>query len=147
MFSKILVCADGSENSIQAAHSAAEIAKKFGSNVIVVSVYNPTEVPPPFIGIPGASIATTVDMSSYVQELQQSVECETGRIFDAAGLAYSCRRELGHPVDRITRVAEAEHVDLIVMGCRGLTQWKSYLLGSVSDGVLHHAHCPVMIVR
>jgi nucleotide-binding universal stress UspA family protein len=147
MFSKIVICSDGSDHAKLAAGHAAALAKKFGSELVVVSVYNPTDIPPPFIGVPGASLATATDMGSYVRELQQSVERETGQILEAAGLTYTCRRELGHPVDRIITVAEAEHADLIVMGCRGLSQWKSYLLGSVSDGVLHHAHCPVLIVR
>ena len=147
MFTKILVCSDGSDHAKMAAKHAAGIAKKFGSEIIIACVYNPTDVPPPFIGVPGASLSTATNMGSYVQELQQSVERETGAVLEQEGLAYSCRRELGHPVDRIISLAEAEHVDLIVMGCRGLSQWKSYLLGSISDGVLHHAHCPVLIVR
>lgn len=147
MFSKILIPSDGSEHAILAAKHAAAIAKKFGSELVIVSVYNPTDVPPPCVGVPGGSLTTATDMGSYVHELQQDVEHETGLVLESEGLKYTCRRELGHPVDRIITAAQAEKADLIVMGCRGLSQWKSYLLGSVSDGVLHHAHCPVMIVR
>jgi nucleotide-binding universal stress UspA family protein len=147
MYSKILIATDGSDHAACAAQHAAAIAKKFNSEIVIVTVYNPTDVPAPFIGLPGASLATATESGSYVAELQEGIERETGQVFDAAGLKYTCRRELGHPVDRITTVARSESADLIVMGCRGLSQWKSYLMGSVSDGVLHHAHCPVLIVR
>jgi nucleotide-binding universal stress UspA family protein len=53
----------------------------------------------------------------------------------------------GPPADAILRVAEARNVDLIVMGARGLGSLGSLLLGSVSQKVLAHATCPVMIVR
>src|SRR5262249_12494358 len=52
-----------------------------------------------------------------------------------------------HPVDAIIEVAQDIEADLIVLGSHGLSGWKALLLGSVSDGVLHHAPCPVLIVR
>lgn len=147
MFTKILVCSDGSEHALAAAGAAAEIAQKFGAEIVLLNVFNPAAVPAPFIGVPGASLLTATDMGCYAQELQQTVEKDTGRVFDEIGVPYICRRELGHPVDRIVAVAATIKADLIVMGTRGLGQWKSYLLGSISDGVLHHAHCPVLIIR
>lgn len=147
MFAKILIASDGSEHAKCAAKYAATIAKRFGSQISIVTVFNPTDVTAPFIGVPGASLATATDPGSFAFELQQGIERETGQVLDAAGLTYTCRRELGHPVERIVAAAHSENADLIVMGCRGLSQWKSYLLGSVSDGVLHLAHCPVLIVR
>ena len=63
------------------------------------------------------------------------------------GVRYRCRHESGHPAEQILRVACEEDVDLIVMGSRGLSEWKALLLGSVSAHVIHHAHCSVLIVR
>ena len=84
---------------------------------------------------------------AVVAAAQCNAEKLTAEVLDAEPTDYSCRREIGHPVDRIVSVAKDEKSDLIVMGSRGLGGWNSYLLGSVSDGVLHHAHCPVLIVR
>ena len=72
---------------------------------------------------------------------------ETGAVFEKAGIPYRSRRELGHPVDRIVRTADDEQADLIVMGSRGIGGFERLLLGSVSEGVLRHAHCPVLTVR
>lgn len=147
MFNRILVCSDGSDHSLAAAHAAGELALKFGSQVVLLNVFNPAAVPAPFIGVPGASLLTATDMGCFAQEIQQTVERDTGRVLEEMGVPYTCRRELGHPVDRIVAVAATIKADLIIMGTRGLGQWKSYLLGSVSDGVLHHSHCPVLVVR
>jgi len=145
MFSKILVCSDGSEEAIKAAQSAAELAKKFNSTVVLINVFTPTPGPMPFVGAPEA--VSYNQMAVDADEVQEAVERRTGRVFDEAGIPYQTRRELGHPVDRIVSVAEEEKADLIVMGSRGLGGFQRFLLGSVSDGVLHHAHCPVLIVR
>ena len=64
-----------------------------------------------------------------------------------AGVRYRGRCEGGHAAEQIVRIACDEDVDLIVVGSRGLSEWKALLLGGVSDQVAHHAHCSVLIVR
>jgi nucleotide-binding universal stress UspA family protein len=147
VFSKILVCSDGSEKALKAAATAAEIACKFGSEVVLLSVYDPSLVPAATIGIPGGPLETAEDLGLYAAETQLAVEHVTGSVFEKAGVRYRPRRELGHPVDRIISSAEDEHADLIVMGSRGIGGFERLLLGSVSEGVLRHAHCPVLSVR
>jgi nucleotide-binding universal stress UspA family protein len=147
VFSKILVCCDGSAKSLQAAETAAEIARKFGSEVVLLSVYDPSRVPSATMGIPGGPLETVEDVGLYAAETHSAVEHDTGGVFQMAGVPYRTRRELGHPVDRIISSAEDEHADLIVMGSRGIGGFERLLLGSVSEGVLRHAHCPVLSVR
>ena len=147
MFHTILLCSDGSEYSLKAARAAAEIAQKFDSQILLLHVYNPSVVPVPFTGLPESVMVAEGDITPYVQELHSSVEKTTGAVLEEARQRYRCRREIGHPIDRIVAVAKDIKADLIVLGSRGLGGWHSYLLGSVSDGVLHHAHCPVLIVR
>jgi nucleotide-binding universal stress UspA family protein len=147
MFQTILLCSDGSEHSTRAAQAAVEIAQKFDSQIVLVNVFDPALAPIPFAGLPESMLIAEGNMGCYAQELQEVVEKVTGAILEAAPRHYKCRREIGHPVDRIVAAARDIQADLIVLGSRGLGGWNSYLLGSVSDGVLHHAHCPVLIVR
>jgi hypothetical protein len=62
-------------------------------------------------------------------------------------LAGKIRTESGKPGEVITRVAHQEKSSLIVIGSRGLSKLKRTIQGSVSDYVLHHAHCPVIVWR
>ena len=147
MFETILLCSDGSEHALKAARAAAAIAKKFDSKIVLVQVFNPASLPVPFVGMPESVMIAEGNLSCYVEEMQAGIEKSTGAILEAAHRPYKCRREIGHPIDRIVAVAKDRQAGLIVLGSRGLSGWNSYLLGSVSDGVLHHAHCPVLIVR
>jgi nucleotide-binding universal stress UspA family protein len=54
---------------------------------------------------------------------------------------------LGHPVDIVTKYAKKGKFDLIAMGSKGAGGLERLLLGSVSEGVVHHAHCAVLVVR
>src|SRR5439155_18149389 len=53
----------------------------------------------------------------------------------------------GDTPEQIVEVAKRSQADLIVMGSRGMTEWKSLLLGGVANKVVHHATCPVLLIR
>ena len=146
MFKTILLCSDGSEHALKAAEACVELAQKFDSRILLINVFNPAITSVPLFGGPEAAPLAEATVR-YGEELQAAVERRTGTVFEAAGVAYEKIRELGHPVDRIVAVAEAEKADLIVMGSRGLGRFQRFFLGSVTDGVLRHAPCPVLIVR
>jgi nucleotide-binding universal stress UspA family protein len=153
MFTHILLASDGSDHALQAARVAAEIVQKFESRLTLLSVFSPPVLAAPMAGSPEmlapAETLTqeTEVIARYAEEVQDAVERRTGQVLDEAGVPYLRRRETGHPVDMIVSVSAREKVDLIVMGSRGLGGLESFLLGSVSDRVLHHAHCPVLIVK
>jgi nucleotide-binding universal stress UspA family protein len=146
MFQHILVATDGSDHALQAARIAAEIAQKFGSKVTLLSVYDPPAFAPAILPSIEPAIAPDAVMR-LGEEVQEAVERRTGEVFEQAGVAYTPIREVGRPVAMIIEVAQREKADLIVMGSRGLGGVESFLLGSVSDRVLHQAHCPVLIAR
>jgi nucleotide-binding universal stress UspA family protein len=54
---------------------------------------------------------------------------------------------VGHPAEQIIRRAEADHIDLILLGRRGMSRFEKWILGSISERVLRYAHCPVMVIR
>ena len=103
MFSKILVCSDGSDKANAAAAVAGKIALKFGSQLLLLNVYDPSVIPATTMGIPDGSLQTAVSAGCYAEETQSGVERETGKVFQEIGVEYTFRRELGHPVDRILR--------------------------------------------
>jgi len=146
MFTHILIASDGSEYALKAARVAAEISKKFAAEVTLLSVFDPPVGQMALVDV-AIPVLDPIEISRYADEVQDTVEKNTGQVLEEAGVHYTARRETGHPVDVIVSVAARSHVDLIVMGSRGLGGLESFLLGSVSDRVLHHAHCPILIVK
>lgn len=145
MFNTILVCTDGSEHAIHAAKMAAELASKFDSKVVMLSVL--THIMEPVFLAVDAGPASWNSAEEAYEKAQEDIEQRTGAVFAKAEIAYEAIRERGHAADKIVEVAEQRKTDLIVLGSRGLGTFTRLVLGSVSDGVLHHAHCPVLIVR
>lgn len=146
MFTHILVASDGSEHALRAARAAGEIALKFQADLTLLSVFSPPMATPPAMAGAEPILDPTI-LAQYAEEVQEAVERRTGQVLEELGIRYTTKRERGHPVDMIVNVAEEAKADLIVMGSRGLGGVQSFLLGSVSDRVLHHAHCPVLIVK
>jgi nucleotide-binding universal stress UspA family protein len=141
MFHHILVCSDGSEQALKAAYKAGELARIFHARLTILTVFNPWTV----IAINAQEPADQPLKPNYVEAIEAEIERRTR---DAIGQAECrCLREIGHPVDKIVHVALRDQVDLIVLGNRGLGRSQSQLLGSVTEGVIHHAHCPVLMVR
>lgn len=146
MFQEIVLCSDGSEPALQAAKVTAEIARRFQAHITLLSVFNSDALLSPIATAP--EVAPPMDLVlALAEEMHTDVEQKTGQVLKEAGIPYQSRREIGHPVDTIINIAPSLKADLIVLGSRGLSEWKGLLLGSVSDGVLHHAPCPVLIVR
>jgi nucleotide-binding universal stress UspA family protein len=146
MFKTILLCTDGSEQSVHAAHAAADLARKWNAQLIVLTVFDDTAACTPYLGAWQMGVDPEA-LARYAADIQHEAERSAGRVIEEAGLSYQLLREMGHPVDAIVDAALRKQVDLVVMGSRGMGAWKSAILGSVSDGVAHHARCPVLIVR
>ena len=142
---QILLAIDGSDESKLAAQAATELSRETGSEVHVVYVL-PT--PAQLIGhhlysdeireslIGGAER----DAETFLKEQAEKVSSDGGKVADT-------HFRSGDPDKEILRTAEALGVGLIVMGSRGLGAVSRALLGSVSDSVVRHAHCPVFVVR
>ena len=143
---EIVLCSDGSEQACKAAQIAADLAHNFQANVTLLSVFNEAPLVMAYGGAPEGAPYLEV-IPEIEAEFHALAQCKVGKILQERGIRYYPREETGHPVDTIVSVAESIKADLIVLGSRGRSTFKSLLLGSVSDGVLHHAHCPVLIVR
>lgn len=146
MFAKILLPSDGSESALSAAGAAALLAQKFGSTVTILHVFSLPTSSAPIIGAPGIDLdAATVN--KFAEEVHDAVARRTGKVLEDHGITYTVEQEIGHPAETIVHMAERGGYDLIVIGSRGLSEIKSFFLGSTSDKVSHHAHCPVLIVK
>ena len=146
MFTRILLCTDGSKGAQNAACIAGEIAKRFQAHLLVLHVSDLlTQLPPtaraPQIGLPSEVLRR------YLEEDHNAALMPITPILDSAGVKYSVCRKSGYPAETVLQVAKELEADLIVLGSRGLGRFQSLLLGSVSDRVVHHAHCPVLIAR
>jgi len=144
LFSRILVALDGSEYSMKALEFAIDIAKKYQSQLVLVHVVMRQiyAINPPEAGI----LAGT----AIVRELEaegKAILAKGEQTVKAQGLPVEARLRQGVPAEELLRAAVDEKADLMVLGSRGLSQVKAFLLGSVSDKVSHHAKCPTLIVR
>jgi nucleotide-binding universal stress UspA family protein len=139
MFSKILYATDGSDNARRALDVVADLSRRYGAAVIVLTAFEPM---PRDLGSP------------YFQDLMnrrtaeaQALAREATSALEELGLANSVEILEGPPAQAILEVARTQHCELIVMGSRGLGRLGSALLGSVSLRVVQEAPCPVLIVR
>jgi nucleotide-binding universal stress UspA family protein len=146
MFRKILVPVDGSQSALRAARIAAEIARKFDSQVTLLTVVEAPDTAAAAAGMAGMmGVDTTASPA-----LEAAARELLGAAAQAMGLPDAKVRQVvvsGHAADIICEACRAGADDLIVMGSRGLSEVGSLFLGSVSDKVSHHAPCPVLIVR
>ena len=146
MFHKIVIGSDGSECARNAALLTAEIARRFESETVVVNAFDISFAAAGDVGPWSVAVSPEVIRECMDGELA-AAESAVKPVLESLHPSYRMLQELGHPVDALLTVAEREKADLIVVGSRGLTRLKEIFLGSVSHGVLHHAHCPVLIER
>jgi nucleotide-binding universal stress UspA family protein len=153
LFQKILVPLDGSEHSLKALEEAAQIAEKFSGKITLIHVYS---VQPIMISEP--SVASSLNMpiltGAEVSMMIEAAKKYGNRIVEDGqqrikGAKVQVEKMLveGHAVQEIARVANEGSFDLIVIGARGISHMREMLLGSVTDGVIHHAHCPVLVMK
>jgi len=146
MFHTILIGSDGSEYAENAALLASEIAKRFASQIVVLNVFDLSFAAAGDAGYGAMSVAPQI-LEECIQGELAAAEKAVKPILAPLQPPYRMLQELGHPVDAIIAVAGREKADLIVVGSRGRSRLEELFLGSVSSGVLHYAHCPVLIER
>ncbi len=155
MFEKILVALDGSEHSRRALENAIGIAKRFNGRLTLLHVYSVT-VPPVMMPEPstltpsGVPVVTPAEVSKIVdatKEVGKRILADGGEKAKAQGVAVETMLKEGNTVQEIVRAAKEGDFNLIVMGVRGISKIRELLLGSVSDGVIKQASCPVLVVK
>jgi nucleotide-binding universal stress UspA family protein len=145
MFRTIVVGTDGSDTARQAVREAVELASALGASIELVSAYEPVagqrlreearEAP--------RDLQWMVNAREDVEATLRAAEEEV----EAAGVAVRTYAREGDAADAILDVAEERGAELIVVGNKGMTGAKRFLLGSVPNKVSHHAPCSVLIIR
>jgi nucleotide-binding universal stress UspA family protein len=145
MFKSIVVGTDGSDTATQAVHQATDLAGAIGARLELVSAYAPV-----------SQQRLSEERRQAPEDLQWAInprEDVDATLEAAAAIARAANVEVtvhprqGDPADAILDVAEEQEADLIVVGNKGMTGAKRFLLGSVPNKVSHHAPCSVLIIR
>src|SRR3954452_25053427 len=145
MFGSIVVGTDGSTTAREAVRQAIELARTVNARIHLVSAYEPVsesrlrderqEVP---------------EDAQWMVNAREDVDAalkESAAPLEEEGLSVERYAREGDPADAILDVAEEKNADLIVVGNKGMTGAKRFLLGSVPNKVSHHAPCSVLIIR
>ena len=151
---RILLASDGSETAAHAMEVAVELSKKTDSelHVLYVGEYSPALLYPQAAD---TSWVVQEDLApiqeeqgqQFEQVARQTLDAEVQQVRAAGGTVAQAHLRLGTPAAEIVELAEDLKVGLVVVGSRGLGGIRRALMGSVSDSVVRHAHCLVLVVR
>lgn len=137
-YSKILVCVDGSKKSFKALYHACDLAKNYDSALYIIYVVDKS------IGF------DFFDRGEYLKLLRehgQNILDKAEGITKHNRLKATLALKEGRVSNEILKYANKEHVNLIVVGSKGLGATLRFLLGSVSNKIANQAKCPVLIIK
>ena len=146
---KVLLATDGSKRGSSATEMLKSLALGDGDEVKIVSVVDMAV--PLAIDIYGGYLPDSSELEKAARENATKILDDTTSLvksfFEGRKVAINGEVLYGSPESRIVETAEKEGSDLIIIGSHGYNRWERLLLGSVSDSVIHHAPCSVLVVR
>jgi nucleotide-binding universal stress UspA family protein len=145
MFRSIVVGTDGSDTATQAVRQAVELAGTLGAKLELVSAYEP--VPAQRLREERRDAPEDLQWAINPREDVDATLDAAAEVAREAGVEVNSYPRQGDPADAILDVAEERDADLIIVGNKGMTGAKRFLLGSVPNKVSHHAPCSVLIIR
>ena len=141
MFSKILVAVDGSDVSYRALDAALFLSEKLGSKITAIHVIE---------NVPTVYIQSQKVLNELLEDRKnesQKILDECSSIATKKGIVITTTLLEGNPASIILEFSQSEKYEVIIIGSRGMGQFKELLLGSVSSKVIHHSSCPVLLIR
>ena len=146
---KILLATDGAKQSDAAIDSLKRMLLTDGDEIKIVNIIDMAL--PMSIDIYGGYLPDTTELEKTAREHGAKILEQTAAKLNAfasgPGCAITTEMLFGSPESRIVETAEAWNADLVIVGSHGYSRWERLLLGSVSDSVVHHAPCSVLVVR
>ncbi|AFY73927.1 universal stress protein UspA-like protein [Synechococcus sp. PCC 7502] len=148
---KFLVAIDGSHAGYKALQSAISLAKSSHASILAINVIEPLRDYYPELIMPTGDWVSwqahpNPELEKALVEKGRSLLQEAEKSCQEAEVECTTSLEFGSPRDLICKLAKTD-IDVLVVGSRGLGSMERLMLGSVSDYVVHHAPCPVLVVR
>jgi nucleotide-binding universal stress UspA family protein len=151
---RILLAIDGSSEAELATRTAVDLGQKTDSELHVIHVVDVASIPvlypdatdPQRVELPDPILEEELERRSE-QQGREVLDEEVERVRSAGGTVVQAHLMMGEIAREIVHLAEDLGAGLIVMGSRGRGGMRRALMGSVSDSVVRHAHCPVLVVR
>jgi nucleotide-binding universal stress UspA family protein len=155
LFENLLVPLDGSEHSLRALDLAMQIAKESKGKLTLIHVYSvsvrPVILPEPAALTPSSVSIVTAEEISKVAEANrvagEHILTDGKHKAAAENVPVETMLREGQIVQEIVRASKEGKFDLIVIGARGMSKIRELLSGSVTDGVIRHSSCPVLVVK
>ena len=147
MYTTIVVGTDGSDSAAIAVRQAAALAEAGGGTLHIVHAYQPMNMGT--LAMSGGGGGSTIDVDGVNKSIEfgaQSICEHAGAVAREAGVRCEIHAVPGDPCDALISVVEQVRADLLVVGNRGMTGMKRFMLGSVPNKISHHAPCSVLIV-
>jgi len=147
MYKNIVVGTDGSDTAAVAVHHAAGLAKLSGATLHIVHAYQPVSV-----GIAAMSAdagGPMIDVERLNSSLSDSGAAVCSQAADevrTGGVECEAYTVCSDPADALISIAQQVNADLLVVGNRGMSGVKRFMLGSVPNRISHHAPCSLLIV-
>lgn len=143
MFKKILLPVDQPEYSEKALSLVKDLALKYGSEVVI---FNSQEVSPNIYWVNDPAMMNRSPVSN--EDLSRDIVERVAAKFEGTGITVTTRTMTGDPASEILHLTEKDpEIDLIVMNTHGMSAPRRFLLGSVTNKVVHHAKIPVFVMR
>jgi nucleotide-binding universal stress UspA family protein len=147
MISKILVAMDGSESSLRAYQYASFLAKQCNAALVIVNICDAFERITDKIKRELGDIAKKIEAEGGTGITMQLLDDYKSQAKESGIKDVKTIRREGNAAAEILLIAKEEKVDTIIIGSTGVNTIKEFLLGGVSHKVIHHAICPVTVVR
>jgi nucleotide-binding universal stress UspA family protein len=139
MIKHILIAHDGSEEARRAVEAGTDLALRYAARATLLTVIQHPAY--------AATIGEVQEADAERRELVNRIQREAIEFARMRGLDVEAAIVSGHPAEAIVDYAQRHTVDLIVMGHRGMSDMRRFLVGSVTDRVVDHAPCMVLVVR
>jgi nucleotide-binding universal stress UspA family protein len=146
---KILFATDGTKHSEAALEIVAQLNLGASGEIKIITVVDMAV--PLTVDVYAGYLSSTAEIEKAAREhafkILEETKAKLLSRFENQNVSITAEALFGSPESRIVETAEQMHAELIVVGSHGYNRWERLLLGSVSDSVVHHAPCSVLVVR